>query len=51
MAKRSVAHALEVKKSKQKKRFFKAVSELRESKKTAERRRLKKKLACITFGE
>jgi len=47
--KRLVTHASGAKKSQQRAQFFTLASQLHESKKPAERQRLKKKLARITF--
>ncbi|MGB7753240.1 MAG: hypothetical protein WCF88_16920 [Candidatus Acidiferrales bacterium] len=51
MTKRLTAGAAGVRKSQRAKQFFKLASELRESEKPAERQRLKKKLARLTFDE
>ena len=51
MSKRLTTRASGVRKSQQAKQFFKLASELRESENLAERQRLKKKLARLTFGE
>ena len=51
MSKRLVTRASGVRKSQQARQFFKLASQLHESKKPEERRRLKKKLARLTFGE
>jgi hypothetical protein len=46
-----VDRASGARKSRDTKQFFNLANVLRESEKPAERLRLKKKLACITFGE
>jgi hypothetical protein len=51
VAKRSAAGQSDARKARQKERFFKLASRLRESEKPDGRRRLKEKLAGITFGE
>jgi hypothetical protein len=51
VSKRLTARVSGVRKSQRAKQFFKLANQLRESETPAERLRLKKKLACITFGE
>jgi hypothetical protein len=50
VSKKLVSRASESRKSLEAHQFFKLASQLRESKKPAERQRLKKQLARITFG-
>ena len=51
VSKRPTTRASGVRKSQQAKQFFKLASQLQDSEKPAERRRVRKKLARLTFGE